>query len=85
MLNAWASTRTGPPGDLGTEVLDARYLCQLWAVADDTTDKSIGFGLFCSRFNDHDFSSIWPSSSWRVTVGMSSDSLCTLTFDSRIL
>ena len=53
----------------------------------DTTDESMGFGLFCSRFNGQVFSVIgFPvSSTWMFPVGISSDSLCILTFDSRIL
>jgi hypothetical protein len=50
-----------------------------------TTDKLLCFAFFRSRFNGQVSFSKDFCSTKRVPVGISSDSLCVLTLDSRIL
>lgn len=84
-LRARASTRTGPPGDIGTGAGEGYYKSGSNAAGKSTFVGSIGGGRFCS-FNGHVFSSSGIASSTKILpVGISSASLCTRTLDSRIL
>jgi hypothetical protein len=84
-LRARASTRTGPPGDIGTGAGGGYLYLAGASGVKSTFVGSIGGGRFCS-FNGQVFSSSGIASSTKIfPVGISSASLCTRTFDSRIL